>query len=368
MSYAIIRNEKYKRENLKGIYKHNERKNKNYSNKNIDKTKSHLNYSLKEATMSYDKLFDKIKEEYHLKGQIKTVSNIACEYIITSDREFFQEIGAEETKRYFKEAYNFVCNYKNLEEKYIMSANVHLDEETPHMHLIFIPVVHTKDKNGNSIDKVACSEFWKGKDSYRELQDSFYKYITEKGFKLERGQLNSSEHVSIKTLKKLTGFNEMDNFLKTDFPVPIEIGEVPDLINSKYAHEQIINPLKEENFKLIEQNIYLRKNLSMITEHVKLLDNCEKENKKLVKENRKLAKENKKLLKDIDLFDKLLSTLQNTVNKLISWVSSVFKVTEESLIDTFEKETITFLNPMEQLLSENNNLKEDLENEYNNIL
>lgn len=163
MSYAIIRNEKYKRENLKGINKHNERKNKNYSNKNIDKTKSHLNYSLKEATMSYDKLFDEIKNSYYLKGQIETVSNIACEYIITSDREFFQEIGTEETKRYFQEAYNFVCEYKNLEEKYIMSANVHLDEETPHMHLVFIPVVHTKDKNGNNIDKVACSEFWKGK-------------------------------------------------------------------------------------------------------------------------------------------------------------------------------------------------------------
>lgn len=27
MSYAIIRNQKYKRENLKGIYRHNERKN-----------------------------------------------------------------------------------------------------------------------------------------------------------------------------------------------------------------------------------------------------------------------------------------------------------------------------------------------------
>lgn len=124
--------------------------------------------------MSYDKLFDKIKDSYHLKGQIKTVSNIACEYIITSDREFFQEIGTEETKRYFQKAYNFVCKYKNLEEKYIMSANVHLDEETPHMHIVFIPVVHTKDKNGNNIDKVACSEFWKGKDSYRELQNAFY--------------------------------------------------------------------------------------------------------------------------------------------------------------------------------------------------
>ena len=37
MSYAIIRNTKYKRENLKGIFRHNERRNKNYSNKNIDK-------------------------------------------------------------------------------------------------------------------------------------------------------------------------------------------------------------------------------------------------------------------------------------------------------------------------------------------
>ena len=368
MSYAIIRNEKYKRENLKGIYRHNERKNKNYSNKNIDKTKSHLNYSLKEATMSYDKLFDKIKEEYHLKGQIKTVSNIACEYIITSDKDYFQKIAIEETQRYFKEAYNFVCEYKNLEEKYIMSANVHLDEETPHMHLVFIPVIHTKDKTGNSIDKVACSEFWKGKDSYRELQDSFYKYITEKGFNLERGQSNRSEHVSIETLKKLTGFNEIDNFLKTDFPEPIEVGEVPDLINSKYAHEQIIEPFKEENLKLIEQNIYLRKNISMITENIKLMDNCERENKKLIKENCKLTKENKKLLKDIDLFDRLLSTLQNTVNKLISWVSSVFKVTEESLIDTFENETNTFINPMEQLLVEDEKMKENLENEYNKIL
>ena len=48
MSYAIIRNQKYKRENLKGIFRHNERKNENYSNKNIDKEKSYLNYSLKD--------------------------------------------------------------------------------------------------------------------------------------------------------------------------------------------------------------------------------------------------------------------------------------------------------------------------------
>ncbi len=77
-----------------------------------------------------------------------------------------------------------------------------------------------------------------------------------------------------------------------------------------------------------------------------------------------MTKENKRLLKDIDLFDKLLSTLQNTINKLISWVSSAFKITEASIADTFENETNTFLNPMEQLLSEEENLMKDLEQEY----
>ncbi len=58
MSYAIIRNTKYKRENLKGIFRHNERRNKNYSNENIDKEKSYLNYSLKSPQYSYEKEFD----------------------------------------------------------------------------------------------------------------------------------------------------------------------------------------------------------------------------------------------------------------------------------------------------------------------
>ena len=47
MSYAIIRNAKYKSENLKGIYRHNERRNTNYSNKNIDKDKIFISLSPK---------------------------------------------------------------------------------------------------------------------------------------------------------------------------------------------------------------------------------------------------------------------------------------------------------------------------------
>ena len=211
MSFAIIRNTKYKRENLKGIYRHNERKNKNYSNDNIDKERSYLNYSIKSPKYRYDKEFDRLKEKYNLKGQIKTVSNIACEYIITSDKQFFEEIGEEETKRYFETAYKFVSEYKNLGEQYIMSAKVHMDEETPHMHLIFLPVVHTTDKKGNNIDKLACSEFWKEKDSYRRLQDAFYQYMTSHNFELERGvpkEETGRVHIDIKEYKELTNFDK----------------------------------------------------------------------------------------------------------------------------------------------------------------
>ena len=262
MSYAIIRNTKYKRENLKGIYRHNERRNKNYSNKNINQDLSHLNYSLKDCKHSYEKEFDLIKEKYNLKGQIKTVSNIACEYIITSDKEYFNSIGIDETKRYFETAYKFVCEYKNLGEQYILSAKVHMDEETPHMHLVFIPVIHTKDKKGNSIDKIACSEFWKAKDSYRQLQDAFYNYMVANNFELERGNPSERVHLSVEDYKKITNFEESKTLLQD---VKLELPNTPDISSFKKLmknrdekiQEQIIKPKDKAIKELQEQNALL---------------------------------------------------------------------------------------------------------------
>lgn len=57
-------------------------------------------------------------------------------------------------------------------------------------------------------------------------------------------------------------------------------------------------------------------------------------------------------------------SLKNTVNKFILRISFVFKVTEEYFIDTFENETNNFINPMEQLIKEDEHLIKDLENEY----
>ena len=210
MSYAIIRNEKYTKDQMIKLAPHNERVKKEYSNKNIDKSKSYKNYHLKKPEFAnYFKEFKRLKEENNLKGQLHKNSIYACEMIITSDKEFFEKIGEKETKRYFQTAYNFICNYKNLGEENIISAVVHLDEETPHMHLTFIPVVDSKDKESNPIRKIGGNEFWKEKNSYKILQDKFYNYVKENGFKLDRGKnINNTPHFRMEELKDLTNFYE----------------------------------------------------------------------------------------------------------------------------------------------------------------
>ena len=381
MSYAIIRNEKLTRVQAMGAYKHNERKTKNHSNKNIDSSKTELNYYLKKNELSYIKEFDKIKEKYDLKGQIRSNSNIMCEMVFTSDQKFFDKISYEESKRYFEESYKFICEYKNLGEQNIRSAVVHMDEDTPHMHLLFIPVIHTTDKQGNKINKVCCRDFWKGKNSYRDLQNSYFKHISEKGFKLERGELvevTNREHYSVQEYKKITNFENTKELLKS---IKLELPETPDIKDFKKImlnrdekiKNEIIKPKDDLIKKLYNENISLHKELSRQTTIIDKAEKFEKEQKYLLNYNTELKVKCRNLELDFSnkekelkykyehetykidsQYQKIINKLENennylkkvierfkiTVQKFISWVCHKFSApSEDSLIRDFEKET-----------------------------
>lgn len=316
MSYAIIRNANYKKENLAGLYKHNERKNTNYSNKDINKNNSIKNYSIKQCHTTYSNAIKILQKENNLKGRIIKTTNVACEFIITSDKEFFEKIGEEETKRYFQTAYNFVASYKNLGEKYILSAKVHMDESTPHLHLVFIPVVHKKDKDGKIIDKIACSEYWKGKDSYRQLQDNFYKYITEHGFDLERGKANNTEHLKIETLKQVTGYENIKYELSQEQIQPI---------NTKNP-----NIILEQNKELIKYTNKLKLQLAKSYASIQKVENLQNENMNLKYENEELKKENHRLKNYIE---KTFEVVKN----LFSFPVDRFKKLVDNFVQHFEK-------------------------------
>ena len=316
MSYAIIRNANYKKDNLAGLYKHNERKNTNYSNKEINKNNSTKNYSIKQCYTTYSKAINQLIEKNNLKCRITSYTNLACEFIITSDKEFFERIGEEETKRYFQVAYNFVANYKNLGEQYILSAKVHLDESTPHLHIVFMPVIHTKDKNGNKIDKIACSEYWKGKDSYKQLQDNFYKYITENGFDLERGKEREVEHLSTEKLKQITNYD-----------------------NIKYEMEQEqIQPLNTQNLDLIlAQNHELIKYVNKLKLHLSKSYSAVETIEKLQKENTNLQYENQELKRENHKLKNYISKTFEVVKSLFDFPLDTFKRLVDNFIKSFEK-------------------------------
>ncbi len=389
MSYAIIRNSKYKRANLGNLYRHIERRNKNYSNKTIDKEKSHLNYSIKESKYSYGKEFDRIKKQYNLKGQVKKVSNILCEYMITSDNIFFNSISEEEMRRYFETAYKFVCEYKNLGEQYILSAKIHRDESCPHMHLIFIPVVHTKDRNGNSIDKIACSEFWKEKDSYRRLQDAFYEYIVAHGFNLERGKESDRIHLSVEEYKRVTNFENTQKALKD---IKIKLPKVPDindfnkltLNRDKKIQEEIIKPKDDLIEQLHKDNIKLHEELNRQVRIVNKAEKFEKEKEKLNLKNQELEQKCKdiennysdkikkieqkfkqkihELEKEKTFLNKIINRFEYTLNKFIHWICKRFAVSEEEqLIIDFQKETNTSIYPRKQIEYEEREKEWDLD-------
>ena len=309
MSYAIIRNEKYTLNQLNVIYRHNERKNTNYSNKDIIRENGKNNYSLKQCPTTYEKVFRDIKNKYNLQGKIKNISNVACEYIITASPDFFENLSQQEIKRYFETAYRFVCGFKNLGEQYIISAKVHLDESTPHLHLVYLPVVHTIDKkSGKNIEKLCCTDFWKGKNSYKYLQDNFYDYITKSGFDLERGDTKDNKHIKIEDLKKVTNY-EMQKYEKEMINLEQEL----DIENPEELKKEYKRMIRKFN-TLAKQYTRIKTMTDNVINDQMILEN---ENNVIVQENERLEREN--------------NYLQDFLDKTFEYVSILFNFPKDRL-------------------------------------
>lgn len=383
MSYAIVRNEKLTRVEVNGKGTHNDRKAKNHTNKDIDTTKTYLNYYIKKNELTYTKEFDKYIKENNVQGHLRSNSIIMCQMIFTSDQVFFDKIGEKETKRYFDECYKFICNYKNLGEKNIISAVVHLDEGVPHMHLMFVPVVHTKDKDGNDIDKICARDFWKGRDSYRKLQDAYFNHVKSKGFDLERGMFvedTDRKHYTIEEYKKITNYENTKKILKE---IKLEIPEVPAINEiSKFSIKrdekilkEIIKPKDDLIKELYKDNLSLHKELSKQSKVVDEAVKYQKERDKILADNNTLhnqvenikteykekefdlewdlKKQIKKLEKENSKLQKIINKFYETIDKFIVWICHKFGFGEsKELIKNFQEETRTFIDPVKQIENE----------------
>ena len=181
MSYMVCHFGKYKAGNVFGLQKHNQRENENYTNNDIDKARTPLNYDLiNKANINYTKKIKTIIEANRASQRaIRKDATVYCECIISSDSAFFEKITEDSQKEFFKGALDYLKN--KIGEEFIISANVHLDETTPHMHVGFVPIID----NSLSAKKLIDRKF------LREVQDQLPAYLKNLGFDIQRGIKNS---------------------------------------------------------------------------------------------------------------------------------------------------------------------------------
>ncbi len=190
-SFAIIRMQKFKIADVQGIQKHNQRQGKSKSNPDIDYERSNQNYDLlNDQNLKYEsEIKERISERVKRKPRANSV--VLSEFMVTASPEYMKSLSADEQKKYFERALDFVRDRYGKENT--LYAVVHHDESTPHMHVGVIPI--TKDDRLSAKDIFTRSEL-------QQLQNDFPEHMKANGFEVERGQPSDKKHLSPQEYKE----------------------------------------------------------------------------------------------------------------------------------------------------------------------
>lgn len=190
MPYAILRFAKRKMGAVSAIEKHNERKKEAYkSNPDIDQRFTQDNYHLEERTVdSYRRELRRRIEAAGCRTRKDSVTMV--ETLITASPEFMRSLSHSEKREFFNSAYGFMK--EKIGSENIVSAVVHMDEKTPHMHLCFCPI--TKD------GRLSAKSILGNQAQLSKWQTDFHQCMSEKWPVLERGKSameTGREHVPL---------------------------------------------------------------------------------------------------------------------------------------------------------------------------
>ena len=182
--------EKYKRQEVSPVEQENER-DETYQagNPQIDSTRTHLNYHLILPRKSYMEIINGRLSELELKRKIRSDAILMNSFIVTSDGEFFKGLRPWEQQEFFQDCAEFFSN--KYGEENMISAVVHMDETTPHMHLNFIPINEGRLSSKSLFDRQKLAQ----------LQTELHESIGKK-WGLQRGKEGSqAKHLSTAEFK-----------------------------------------------------------------------------------------------------------------------------------------------------------------------
>ena len=272
--YAILRFAKYKGPEIGNIEAHNERTKEKYaSNPDVDISRSKYNFHLIEPEQKYRAEAERQIKEAGCRTRSDSVRVV--EALVTAPPEFFRGKKKSEIRAYFQEALAFI--QQNQAPKTIISAVVHMDEKTPHMHLSFVPL--TAD------GRLSAKEIVGNKKKLTQWQDKFWEHMVRKYPDLERGESASQtgrDHIPPRVFKEMTRLTKQKAKLEEllagigAFNAKSRATEIAALLD-KYipAVEQMHTTMKKyqvaftatnaENKKLKQENAQLEQSLDKAT-------------------------------------------------------------------------------------------------------
>ena len=288
----------------------------------------------------------------------------------------------EPVLEYFNESYRFLSNIVGKEN--VVYAGVHFDEDTPHMHFYFLPVVdHVRrkvfetDESGKRLTKqiytknntiknvpiqklnekgkpiyeveygkfLNTDEFWKqlgGKASFAKLQDQYNEYITSKGFELDRGQVGANKHHQDKAEHNIKVLEDKIDKLNKELEITKSINEIELKTKDEIKNldeDTVLNPSKDFLKRYKDKDV-----------------------EKLIDYSKEIKKENLATKKESDKKSIEIEKLENQIKNLKSGKTLQDKnkiIENQKLIIKEKDETIEYQNNIiESLKQELANVKE----------
>lgn len=268
MSYGIVRVQKMTRGSVKGIQIHDlrEKEGISHTNKDIDWERTNQNYDLhNQQNHNFNKAVKERIEKLDLKKAVRKDAIVLAQCLVTSDHNFFECKTYNETKQFFQDSYNFLSERYGAEN--VVSATVHMDEHTPHMHFNFVPI--TTD------GRLSAKSILNRVDLIKQ-HDDFYKEVGKKYY-LARGERNSNKkHLETIDYKKKT-VKELEREIKNHTATLSQIQQIPKIEPEKTIMGKN-KPIKLDYYnynKLIksaEQIPILKANIRQLNEQIKNKD------------------------------------------------------------------------------------------------
>lgn len=198
---------KYTRGGIQGLSNHLDRKTENHSNKDIDVSKSHLNYDLNQNQGdTISRLNERLEQVYCMnRKDVKAVAD----WIVTLPKEL-EDRPADEQRQFFQATKDFLD--KQYGEENNISANVHMDETTPHMHYAFIPVVYDNKKEREKVSaKIVLN-----RNHLQSFHDDLDKHLKAEIPQIyERGVING-QTMGVETVQELKQLRTQEKALNTE--------------------------------------------------------------------------------------------------------------------------------------------------------